>query len=65
MSNKRKRLPAYNSEQGRVNSAPTIDEKIARAKKELGLTDKPKSFSDRWSDIVMATRLTLGSPCTM
>lgn len=65
MANKRKRLPTYSSEQGRVNSTPSIDEKIAKARRELGLTDKPKSFGDRWSAIVMATRLTLGSPCTM
>lgn len=47
----RKRIPTYNSEQGRVNSAQTIDEKIMKAKKELGLLGRPKNFTDRWQRI--------------
>lgn len=61
MANKRKRLPTYSSEQGRVNSTPSIDEKIAKARRELGLTDKPKSFADKcnnaWDKIVSDTKL--------
>jgi len=57
----RKKQPAYSSTKGRVNKEKSIDEKIADAKRELGLTDKPKSFTSVWDRVVFETRMTFNN----
>ena len=48
-----RKQPIYSSEKGRVDNQLSIDEKIAKAKRELKCDTKPskKSFSDKWEDI--------------